>query len=109
MAQIGRPSRPAKHVRVLYHNPSVPTRSGKLAAPSVTFDVDGRSFDVHTVYGVAKILRRSPARVQQLLETQKLAGHRIGRDWLVLDLDLRRFIGQERTKVRKRFASFLTE
>jgi hypothetical protein len=101
------PNREARHVRVLYHNPAVRTRSGKLANGSITFQVDGRQFQVHTVYGAASILGRSAPRVQQLLETEKLSGYRLGRDWLVLDIDLRRFIKRERVRVRRRFAAFL--
>ena len=99
--------REARTVRVSFRNPGVRTRAGKLRAGSVIFEVDGREFEVHTVYGVAKILCRSAVRVQQLLEARKLRGYRIGRDWLVLDLDLRGFIEEERRKVRKRFSAFL--
>jgi hypothetical protein len=98
---------PAKTVAVVYRNPGVRTRTGKLRAGSVIFVVDGREFEVHTVYGAAKTLGRSAVRVQQLLEARKLRGYRVGRDWLVLDLDLRRFIKEERRKVQKRFAAFL--
>lgn len=103
------PCREPRNVRVLYRNPAVRTRSGKLTHGSVTFEVDGRRFEVHTVYGVAAILGRSAPRVQQLIESEKLPGYRVGRDWLVLDRDLRRFIRTERAKVRKRFAAFLAE
>jgi excisionase family DNA binding protein len=99
--------REARQVRVLYRNPTVRTRSGKLAPGSVIFEVDGRRFEVHTVYGAAEILGRSVPRVQQLLESGKLPGYRVGRDWIVLDLDLRRFIKNEGAKVRRRFAAFL--
>jgi excisionase family DNA binding protein len=100
-------TREAKTVRVFFRNPEVRTRAGKLRAGSVIFEVDGRQFEVHTVYGAAKTLGRSAVRVQQLLEARKLRGYRVGRDWLVLDLDLRRFIKQERRKLQKRFAAFL--
>jgi hypothetical protein len=107
MVAIRQTARKAKSVRVLYRNPAVRTRAGKLVPGSVTFEVEGRQFEVHTVYGAATILGRSPVRVQQLLEAGKLKGYRVSRDWLVLDLDLRRFIKEERTKLRKRFAAFL--
>ena len=99
----------ATEVRVLYRNPAIRTRRGKLANGSVTFEVDGRRFEIHTVYGAARTLGRSAVRIQQLLESEKLRGYRVGRDWVVLDIDLRRFIKQERTKVRKRFAAILAE
>lgn len=83
------------------------TRSGKFRPGSVILEVDGRCLEIHTVYGVATILRRSGARVQQLLEAGRLQGHRVGRDWLVLDTDLQHFIRQERARVQERFAPFL--
>lgn len=106
---IGPAARQARRVSVLYGNPGVRTRAGKMRAGSVTFAVDGREFEVHTVYGAARVLGRSAVRIQQLLETRKLRGYRVGRDWLVLDLDLQRFIKAERAKVRRRFAAFLGE
>lgn len=109
MVKITKAAREARQVRVFYRNPAVRTRSGKLANGSVIFEVDGRRLEVHTVYGAAEILGRSVARVQQLLESEKLCGYRVGRDWLVLDIDLRRFIKQEGAKLKKRFASFLEE
>ena len=102
-------TRPAKRVSVAFRNPGVRTRAGKPRAGTVVFVVDDREFEVHTVYGAAQVLGRSAVRVQQLLERGKLRGYRVGRDWLVLDLDLRRFIKQERAKVRKRFAAFLDD
>ncbi|MBI3668753.1 MAG: helix-turn-helix domain-containing protein [Acidobacteria bacterium] len=99
--------REARWVHVFYRNPAVRTRAGKLVPGSVIFEVDGRRFEVHTVYGAAKTLGRSAVRVQKLLEDGKLRGYRIGRDWLVLDVDLRHFIREQGAKVRKRFAAFL--
>lgn len=109
MPDIRATSREAKHVRLIYRNPQVRTRAGKLARGSVTFDVDGKEFTLHTVYGAAATLGRSFTFVQHLLESGKLRGHRLGRDWLVLDADLRSFIEEQRPKIQKRFGAFLQE
>ena len=103
------PLRDSVNVRIRYKNPAVKTRAGKIATGSVVFEVEGHRFEVHTVYGVAQILARSAPRVHQLLEAEKLRGYRIGRDWVVLDVDLRRFIKEQRARVRKRFAALFKD
>lgn len=85
----------ATRVRVSYRN-HARTRAGKRKPGTVTFEIDGEIvFRLHTVYGAAKELGLSAVRIQQLLETGKVRGYRIGRDWLVLDLDLRKFVADK--------------
>ena len=103
------PPRDAKHVRVRYRNPRVQTRSGKFVPGSVVVDMDGLRLEIHSVYGASRVLGRSAPRVQQLLKAGKLTGYQIGKEWIVFDADLRAFIKQERVKVRKRFAAFLSD
>lgn len=96
-----------RSVRVLYENPRVLTRSGKLAPGTVIFEAAHVRLVLHTVYGAARILHRSAVRVQQLIEKGQLEAHMLGRDWLILDLDLRRFIALQRSRLQERYGAFL--
>ncbi len=96
-----------RSVRVTYQNPAVPTRGGKLAPGTVIFQADDVRLVLHTVYGAARMLHRSAVRVQQLIEKGHLKAHRLGRDWLILDLDLREFIASQRSKLQERYGAFL--
>ncbi len=83
--------REARSVRVVYENPLTVARRGNLTAGTVRLIADNVLVTLHTVYGAAKRLRRSAVRVQQLIEDKQLRAHKFGRDWLILDADLKNF------------------
>ena len=83
--------RKPQSVRFLYKNPAVEGRTGKLESRSVTLTVDNIEVELHSLVAVAKELKLTPMRVLQLVKERQLEAHRIGRDWFVLDQDLRNF------------------
>ena len=99
--RIARAPRKAKSVTVIYENPAVEGRTGKLASRSVTLTVDGREVTLHSLVGVAKQLDLSPMRVLQLVKEHQLTAHRVGRDWFVLDQDLIHFKAERRQRMRR--------
>ena len=100
--KIARAPRKARSVTFIYENPAVEGRTGKLASRSVTLTVDGREVKLHSLVAVAKELDLTPMRVLQLVKERQLAAHRVGRDWVVLDQDLRQFKAQRRQSKRER-------
>ncbi len=96
-----------RSVRVSYKNPGVITRGGKFRPGTLIFEAARVRLVLHTIYGAASVLHRSSVRVQQLIEKRQLKAHRLGRDWLILDSDLREFIASQRSKLQKRYGAFL--
>ncbi len=96
-----------RSVRVFYKNPRVITRGGKFRPGTLIFEAARVRLVLHTIYGAASLLHRSAVRVQQLIEKGQLKAHRLGRDWLILDSDLREFIASQRPKLRKQYSAFL--
>ncbi len=101
--------REARSVRVTYENPMVVARRGNLTPPTVNLTADNLLVKLHTVYGAAKRLRRSAVRVQQLIEGKQLRAYKFGRDWLILDTDLKNFLKAQKAKLTDRYAPFLED
>ena len=101
--------REARSVRVAYENPMAVARGGNLTPGTVNLTADNVLVKLHTVYGAAKRLRRSAVRVQQLIEDKQLRAHKFGRDWLILDADLKNFLKAQKAKLTDRYAAFLED
>ena len=99
--------REARWVRIEYENPAVVTRGGKLKSGTIHLCAEHLWVILHTVYGAARILRRSPVRVQQLCDRGQLRAFKIGRDWIILDNELKKFIRAQRAQIRNRYGAFL--
>lgn len=102
--------REARSVRVTYENPMAVARRGKLTPGTVNLTTDNNVLvKLHTIYGAAKRLRRSAVRVQQLIEDKQLRAYKFGRDWLILDVDLKDFLKAQKAKLTDRYAAFLKD
>lgn len=100
-------ARKARSVRITYKNPAVETRGGKLTPGTLHLHAEHLRVELHTIYGVAGILHRSPVRIQQLCERGQLRAYKIGRDWIIVDNDLQEFIRTQQAKIRSRYGAFL--
>ncbi len=101
--------REARSVQVAYENPLMVARRGNLTAGTVRLIADNVLVKLHTVYGAAKRLRRSAVRVQQLIGDGQLRAYKFGRDWLILDADLKDFLKAQKAKLTDRYAPFLED
>lgn len=110
MPLVSRPKvREARSVRVAFENPLMEARRGNLTAGTVSLTADNVLVTLHTVYGAARRLRRSAVRVQQLIGDKQLRAYKIGRDWLILDVDLKSFLKAQKAKLKDRYAPFLKD
>jgi excisionase family DNA binding protein len=57
---------------------------------------------IHGLWAVAHKLKVSYLTVLGLVKTGKLTGHRFGREWIVFDADLRKYMRSERAKMERK-------
>jgi hypothetical protein len=96
-----------KVLKVSYRNPSRKGRTGKLAPRTLAVQVDGVEVVLHSIPAVAEILRCSSTGVLHLLKADKLRGFRLGRDWIVFDGDLKKYMKRQGAMLKQRFRTFL--
>lgn len=94
-------------VRVLFKNPALRGRTGRLRSRTMILMVNDHGVEIHALIGAAHALGRSPVRVLQLIREGKLQAYRIGKEWLVLGPDLAAYMNEEKERLRKRYRRYL--
>lgn len=96
--------RPAR-VRVIYKNPALQGRTGRFRTRTIWLPDHGIS--IHSVLGVADVLKCTPVRVLQLIQEGKLRAHRMGKEWIVFGPDLEVYMEAQAERIRSRYRRYL--